>query len=172
VVRASSASNTSSSSAPFLRVRLGLRDDTSGIQPHLAYQTKLELDGTMFAAGPLASDDLLEWLGEGLFVYHAESIKRATQYAEADPMHTSGARAFTIREWLLNPGISVHEFGPTVPLQCLAQGCAPEPEASIHRTWGWWEGVAAPILSGPKIFKRCRDTAPRRERRHSSGDPG
>lgn len=84
---------------------------TSGLQPildvldeHIAYQTKLERDGVMFAAGPLASEDLTEWLGEGLFMYRADSIDRARQIAEADPMHRSGARSFTIREWMLNEG--------------------------------------------------------------------
>jgi uncharacterized protein YciI len=84
---------------------------TSGLQPvldaldeHIAYQTRLERDGVMFAAGPLASEDLTEWLGEGLFMYRAESIDQARQIAEADPMHRSGARSFTIREWMLNEG--------------------------------------------------------------------
>jgi uncharacterized protein len=35
----------------------------------------------MFAAGPLASEDLREWLGEGLFVYRAESLEQAVKYA-------------------------------------------------------------------------------------------
>lgn len=84
---------------------------TSGLQPvldvlreHIAYQTRLERDGVMFAAGPLASEDLTEWLGEGLFMYRAESIGQARQIAEADPMHRMGARSFTIREWMLNEG--------------------------------------------------------------------
>jgi uncharacterized protein YciI len=84
---------------------------TSGLQPvldaldeHIAYQTRLERDGVMFAAGPLASEDLTEWLGEGLFMYRAESIDQARKIAEADPMHRSGARSFTIREWMLNEG--------------------------------------------------------------------
>lgn len=84
---------------------------TNGLQPvldaldeHIAYQTRLERDGVMFAAGPLASEDLTEWLGEGLFMYRAESIDQARQIGEADPMHRSGARSFTIREWMLNEG--------------------------------------------------------------------
>ena len=84
---------------------------TGGLQPildvldeHIAYQTKLERDGVMFAAGPLASEDLTEWLGEGLFMYRADSIDQARQIAEADPMHRRGARSFTIREWMLNEG--------------------------------------------------------------------
>jgi hypothetical protein len=84
---------------------------TNGLGPiqevldeHVAFQTELEANGTMFAAGPLASEDLREWLGEGLFVYRAASMEEATRIAEGDPMHRSGARTFTIREWMLNEG--------------------------------------------------------------------
>ncbi|MBB5166317.1 YciI family protein [Mycobacterium sp. AZCC_0083] len=82
----------------------GLGPVLQNLEEHIAYQTKLERDGIMFAAGPLASDDLTEWLGEGLFMYRAESIDEARQFAGADPMHGSGARAFTVREWMLNEG--------------------------------------------------------------------
>ncbi len=84
---------------------------TNGLDPinavldeHVRFQTKLEVDGIMFAAGPLASEDLQEWLGEGLFMYRAGSIEEAQRIAESDPMHSSGARTFTIREWMLNEG--------------------------------------------------------------------
>jgi uncharacterized protein len=82
----------------------GLAPILDNLEEHLAYQTKLERDGIMFAAGPLASEDLTEWLGEGLFMYRADSIDAARTLAEADPMHASGARSFTIREWMLNEG--------------------------------------------------------------------
>jgi uncharacterized protein YciI len=88
----------------------GLAPVLANLDPHVAYQTKLEADGIMFAAGPLASDDLQEWLGEGLFVYRVESMETAQSVAERDPMHASGARSFTIREWLLNEGLSVKLF--------------------------------------------------------------
>jgi uncharacterized protein YciI len=71
---------------------------------HLAYQEKLESEGILFVAGPLATEDGTEWSGEGLIVYAAESLSRATEIAEADPMHSSGRREFTIRPWLLNEG--------------------------------------------------------------------
>jgi uncharacterized protein len=84
---------------------------TNGVGPilantekHLAYQAKLERDGIMFAAGPFASEDGTEWLGEGLFVYRAESLADARKIAEDDPMHSSGARTFTVREWMVNEG--------------------------------------------------------------------
>lgn len=82
----------------------GLAPIMENLEPHVAYQTKLEVNGVMFAAGPLASEDLQEWLGEGLFMYRAESMDAAQAIAEADPMHSSGARSFTIREWMLNEG--------------------------------------------------------------------
>jgi hypothetical protein len=31
-------------------------------------------------------------------------MAEATTIADSDPMHSSGARTFTIREWLLNEG--------------------------------------------------------------------
>jgi uncharacterized protein len=82
----------------------GLGPILQNLEEHLAYQAKLERDGTMFAAGPLASEDLTEWLGDGLFMYRADSIDEARKIAEADPMHSSGARTFTVREWMVNEG--------------------------------------------------------------------
>ena len=74
------------------------------LDPHVAHQTRLERDGTMFAAGPLATDDEQSWRGEGMFVYRAGSMEEARGYAESDPMHQAGARTFRIRPWLLNEG--------------------------------------------------------------------
>jgi uncharacterized protein YciI len=82
----------------------GLGPINEALVEHVAFQTKLEVDGVLFAAGPLASEDLQEWKGEGLFVYRADSMAEATTIADSDPMHSSGARTFTIREWLLNEG--------------------------------------------------------------------
>jgi uncharacterized protein len=82
----------------------GLGPVIQNIDDHLAYQTSLEREGIMFAAGPLANDDATEWLGEGLFIYRAGSLEMAQATAAADPMHSSGARAFTVREWMVNEG--------------------------------------------------------------------
>lgn len=82
----------------------GLGSILEVVDEHVKYQTQLELDGVMFGAGPLASEDLQQWEGEGLFMYRAESMEHATAIADADPMHSSGARSFSIREWLLNEG--------------------------------------------------------------------
>ena len=65
----------------------------------------------MFAAGPLASADEQECYGDGLFIYRAESPAEATKLAEADPMHGSGARRFSVWQWMLDEGsFSVRVF--------------------------------------------------------------
>ena len=82
----------------------------ANLQPHLAFQAKLEADGTMFGAGPLSttddssSGDGSVWDGTGMFIYRAESLATAIAIAEQDPMHTSGARTFQARAWMLNEG--------------------------------------------------------------------
>lgn len=93
------------------RLYVVFSEPTSGLGPirehlerHLAYQAKLEADGTMFAAGPLAADDEREWLGAGMFAYRVDSMHAAHALAHADPMHQSGARSYRIRPWLLNEG--------------------------------------------------------------------
>jgi len=82
----------------------GLGAVLENLDPHVAYQTQLENDGIMFAAGPLADDAEEQWHGEGLFVYRAKSRAEAVELAENDPMHKSGARRFTVRPWMLNEG--------------------------------------------------------------------
>ena len=42
--------------------------------------------------------------GVGLIDYRAASFEEARRFAEADPMHESGARAFKLRRWLVNEG--------------------------------------------------------------------
>jgi uncharacterized protein len=71
---------------------------------HLAYQGELERTGVMFAAGPLADDHGPGWAGEGMVIIRAKSLADARAVAEADPMHKSGARSFTVRPWLMNEG--------------------------------------------------------------------
>jgi uncharacterized protein YciI len=71
---------------------------------HLEYQMKLEREGIMFGAGPFWTDDEQKWEGEGMVVIRAKSIAEARAIAAADPMHSSGARSYTVRPWLLNEG--------------------------------------------------------------------
>jgi hypothetical protein len=82
----------------------GLQPVLDNLEDHVAYQTRLENEGIMFAAGPLSDDAELQWHGDGLFIYRAESRAAAVKLAEADPMHACGARRFNVRPWLLNEG--------------------------------------------------------------------
>ena len=80
-------------------------------EPHLAYQMRLESEGVLFAAGPLANEDGQTWDGSGAFVYRAPSLERAQEIADADPMHVARARRFRIMPWLINEGsVSVRLF--------------------------------------------------------------
>jgi uncharacterized protein YciI len=88
-----------------------LTSPTNGLEPvfakleeHLAFQVKLEREGTMFAAGPLWTDDEQHWRGEGMVIVRANSVEEARSIAERDPMHRSGARSFHIRPWMINEG--------------------------------------------------------------------
>ena len=71
---------------------------------HLAYQKDLEARGITFAAGPFADDTETDWSGEGMIIVRAASLTEARAIAESDPMHSSGARTFRVRPWLLNEG--------------------------------------------------------------------
>jgi uncharacterized protein YciI len=71
---------------------------------HLVYQKDLEARGITFGAGPFADDAEKDWSGEGMIIVRAESVQDATAIALADPMHSSGARSFRVRPWLLNEG--------------------------------------------------------------------
>ena len=71
---------------------------------HLAYQAEREQEGKLVMAGPLSdlSGDLME--GVGMIIYRADSLADATAMADADPMHKTGTREYTIRRWLVNEG--------------------------------------------------------------------
>ena len=82
----------------------GLGPVMENIGPHLEFQVKIEQDGVMFAAGPIWADDEETWEGEGMVVVRAENLAHARKIAASDPMHSSGARSFTVRPWLVNEG--------------------------------------------------------------------
>jgi uncharacterized protein YciI len=82
----------------------GLGPVMENIGPHLEFQVSLEERGIMFGAGPFWSDDETEWLGEGMVIIRAGSLEEAKEIAASDPMHSSGARSFTVRPWLMNEG--------------------------------------------------------------------
>lgn len=71
---------------------------------HLAYQSEQEQAGKLVMAGPLSdmSGNMVE--GIGLIIYRAASLEAAKAIAEADPMHSTGTRTFTIQRWLVNEG--------------------------------------------------------------------
>jgi uncharacterized protein len=82
----------------------GMGPVMENIQKHLAFQKSLEAQGIMFAAGPHWTDDEKSWDGDGMVVIRAKSLAAARAIAEKDPMHSSGARKFTVRPWLVNEG--------------------------------------------------------------------
>lgn len=82
----------------------GLGPVLANMEDHLAFQISLESEGVMFAAGPMWTDDELNWEGDGMVVVRAKSRADAAAIAERDPMHQRGARSFTVRPWMINEG--------------------------------------------------------------------
>ena len=74
------------------------------VAEHLAYQATLESKGALAFAGPMSDETGTQMQGIGLIVYRASSFEAARALAEADPMHASGARSFTLRKWMINEG--------------------------------------------------------------------
>lgn len=79
-------------------------DVKASLSAHLAYQEKLEIEGALAFAGPMSDETGEEMQGMGLIVYRADSLEAARKLADADPMHQSGARAYTMRRWMINEG--------------------------------------------------------------------
>jgi hypothetical protein len=81
----------------------GMESFMANLKPHLDYWVALENDGVLFAGGPfLPSAQPGDIPGAGMVIYRAGSFEEATEIAENDPMHLSGAGRFTLRPWLLN----------------------------------------------------------------------
>ncbi len=70
---------------------------------HLEYQIRLEREGIMYGAGPCArpGEDRPAF---GLIVIRAKDEAAARAIADADPMHSSGARQYDLFSWSLNEG--------------------------------------------------------------------
>jgi uncharacterized protein len=106
------ASEIVARSAPALRMQMYVVTSTAtsleAVNQHLAkhhaYQIELEKQNVLFCAGPLFTDDGQYFEGDGMIIYRAASVEAATAIAQADPLHSSGARTFKIRPWLLNDG--------------------------------------------------------------------
>ena len=69
---------------------------------HLAHQIKLEKQGIMFGAGPLATEDGAR-IG-GMVIIRASSFAEARAIADADPDHKHGLRTYTLTKWTVNEG--------------------------------------------------------------------
>ena len=82
----------------------GMGPVMENIEAHLKFQVSLEEKGIMFGAGPFWEDNESDWKGEGMVIIRANSLVEAREIAGSDPMHSSGARSFTVRPWLLNEG--------------------------------------------------------------------
>ena len=82
----------------------GMGPVMENLEEHLQFQVKLEQDVIMLGAGPFWADDEHTWNGEGMVIIPADSLAHANEIAASDPMHSSGARTFKVRPWLLNEG--------------------------------------------------------------------
>jgi len=82
----------------------GLGPVMENLEAHLAFQVSLEERGIMVGAGPHWEDDEHTWSGDGMVIIRADSLAHAHEIAASEPMHSSGARSFAIRPWLLNEG--------------------------------------------------------------------
>ncbi len=82
----------------------GMGPVMENLNAHLAFQVELEKKGIMFGAGPHWSEDEKRWEGDGMVIIRAGSLAEAREVAASDPMHSSGARSFTVRPWLMNEG--------------------------------------------------------------------
>ncbi len=82
----------------------GMGPVMENLEEHLKFQISLEQRGIMLGAGPMWADDEHTWNGEGMVIIRADSLAHATEIANTDPMHISGARSFKVRPWLLNEG--------------------------------------------------------------------
>lgn len=80
------------------------------ILAQLEYIGTLESSGALFMAEPLFNEDPCSWSGDGLLIYNVPSIEEATRIVEADPLHFSGARSYSIRPWVLNDGCMSFSF--------------------------------------------------------------
>ncbi|MEM9938285.1 MAG: YciI family protein [Pseudomonadota bacterium] len=75
------------------------------LMAHLDYQVELQDAGIMFGAGPLQEEGAPSFPPvAGMIIVRAASFEEARAIADADPMHSSGARTYTLRKWTMNEG--------------------------------------------------------------------
>ncbi len=82
----------------------GMGPVMENLEAHLKFQVELEKRGIMFGAGPHWTVDEKRCEGDGMVIIRAGSLAEAREIAASDPMHSSGARSFTVRPWLMNEG--------------------------------------------------------------------
>ena len=73
------------------------------LKAHLDYQIKIEKEGIMYGAGP-ANPPGDPKPAFGLIIIRAKDEAEARRIADADPMHSSGARTYDLYRWSLNEG--------------------------------------------------------------------
>ena len=76
----------------------------STLPDHLAYQANMESAGHLVMAGPVSDPTGEEMQGAGMIIYRAKDMDEAHKLAQGDPMHSTGARTFTVKKWLVNEG--------------------------------------------------------------------
>lgn len=95
------------------------REELDKLLPeHLAHQIRLEKQGIMFAAGPLAAEDGAR-IG-GMVIIRADSFAAARAIADSDPYHKNGLRKYTLTRWTINEGsygIRVNYSDQTVTIE-------------------------------------------------------
>lgn len=79
-------------------------DVKSNLPAHLDFQRDLEQRNVLVLAGPMSDASGEHMEGAGLIIYRVSSMADARALADADPMHASGARGYTLRKWLVNEG--------------------------------------------------------------------
>ena len=86
-------------------------DVKANLPAHLEYQAPLERAGQLAFAGPMSDESGENMHGMGLIIYRADGLEQARALARADPMHSSGARSFTMRRWMINEGSLTLQVG-------------------------------------------------------------
>ena len=71
---------------------------------HLAYIGSLETAGSLFLAGPVSDETGEHMQAAGMVILRAASMEEARKLADGDPMHSTGARTYTLKKWLVNEG--------------------------------------------------------------------
>ncbi|MEL7043109.1 MAG: YciI family protein [Pseudomonadota bacterium] len=91
------------------------------LMAHLDYQVELQDAGIMFGAGPLQEEGAPSFPPvAGMIIIRAASFDEARAIADADPMHSSGARTYTLRKWTMNEGsldLTVKFSGQSVDIE-------------------------------------------------------